>query len=97
PATSGAAHPLPAAVQAAIWRADALGTPLTSVLSSGWPTLDQELPGGGWPCHSLTEILCAQGSVLEWRLVGPALREVAGKGGTVVVVGPPKHPHLPGL
>jgi protein ImuA len=88
---------LPAAVQAALWRADALGTPVTSVLSSGWPELDKELPGGGWPCHSLTEVLSAQPSVLEWRLVGPALRGVVEAGKTVVIVGPPKEPHLPGL
>jgi protein ImuA len=88
---------LPAAVRAALWRADALGTPLTSVVSSGWPELDQELPGGGWPCHALTEVLRAQPSVLEWRLLGPALRAVVANGKTIVVVGPPKAPHIAGL
>ncbi|MBC7621735.1 MAG: translesion DNA synthesis-associated protein ImuA [Candidatus Saccharibacteria bacterium] len=88
---------LPPAVAAAIWRGDALGSPVSSVVSSGWALLDQELPGGGWPCHSLSEILSPQPSVLEWRLLGPALRQVVAQGGQVVVVGPPKQPHLPGL
>jgi protein ImuA len=35
--------------------------------------------------------------VLEWRLLGPALRQVVANGGQVVVIAPPKTPHLPGL
>jgi protein ImuA len=35
--------------------------------------------------------------VLEWRLLGGALRHVGRAGGQVVLIGPPKHPHLPGL
>ncbi len=88
---------LPAAVRAAIWRAGALGTPVSAAVSSGWPELDQELPGGGWPRHALTEVLSAQPSVLEWRLLGPALQGIVANGKTVVVVGPPKAPHIAGL
>ncbi len=88
---------LPPAVRAALWRADTLGSPVSTVLPSGWPELDKQLPGGGWPCHSLTEILSPQPSVLEWRLVGPALRHFADQGKTVAPIGPPKSPHLPGL
>ena len=82
---------------AAIWRGNEFGTVVSDTISSGWSALDQELPGGGWPCGSLAEVLSPQPSVLEWRLIGPALRQVVAKGGQVVVVGPPKHPHLPGL
>jgi protein ImuA len=35
--------------------------------------------------------------VLEWRLLGPALRSVLAAGLQLVVVGPPRQPHLPGL
>lgn len=90
-------EPLPARVAAAVWRGTELGSTLTRVVSTGWAALDQELPGGGWPCHSLAEVLTAQPAVLEWRLLGPALRQVVAQGGQIVVVGPPKHPHLPGL
>lgn len=88
---------LPAHVETAIWRGDELGTRITSVVSSGFAELDRELPGGGWPCHSVTEILSPQPSVLEWRLLAPALRTVVAAGGQIVVIGPPKWPHLPGL
>jgi len=88
---------LPAHVEAALWRGDELGSRVTDVVSSGHAVLDRELPGGGWPCHSLTEVLSPQPSVLEWRLLGPTLRQVVASRRQVVVIGPPKQPHLPGL
>lgn len=88
---------LPPEVEAAIWRGNELGSPITHVLSSGFRDLDAELPGAGWPCHSLTEILQPQPTVAEWRLLAPVMRQVVAAGGNVVVVGPPKIPHLPGL
>ncbi len=73
--------------------------PATSAatLSTGIEALDAELPGGGWPHRALTEILTAQPSVLEWRLLAPALRVVAAQGRPIVLIAPPKTPHLPGL
>lgn len=88
---------LPPDIEAAIWRGDALGTPVEAVLPSGFAALDAQLPGGGWPCHSLTELLQPQPGVTEWRLLAPAMRQAVAAGGQVVVVGPPKFPHLPGL
>jgi len=88
---------LPPDIAAAIWRGTELGSSVTTVLSSGFPDLDAELPGAGWPCHSLTELLQPQPTVAEWRLLAPAIRQVVAKGGSIVVVGPPKSPHLPGL
>lgn len=88
---------LPPGVAQALWRGSALGRPVVDTVSSGWAALDAELPGGGWPCRSVTEILTAQPAVLEWRLLGPGLRPVVDTGGQIVVVGPPRRPHLPGL
>lgn len=88
---------LPHAVESAVWRGDALGTPVTSAVSTGFERLDAELPGGGWPCQSLTEVLQVQPSVLEWRLLAPAMRTLVAQGRQIVVIGPPKAPHLPGL
>jgi len=88
---------LPHAVEPAIWRGDALGTPVTTTVGTGFEALDAELPGKGWPCQSLTEVLQVQSSVLEWRLLAPAMRTLVGQGKQIVVVGPPKAPHLPGL
>ena len=88
---------LPSSVAAMLWRGDEFGAPAASVLPTGFALLDAELPSGGWPCGALTELLQPQPSVVEWRLFGPALRQVSARGQTVVVVGPPKPPHPPGL
>lgn len=88
---------LPARVAAALWRGDQMGAPVSAVRPSGFATLDAELPGGGWPCHAVTEILMPQSGTLEWRLLAPLLRDVCAAGRSVVAVGPPKPPHLPGL
>ena len=88
---------LPTSVTAMLWRGDEFGASQTSVLPTGFALLDAQLPGGGWPCGTLTELLQPQPSVVEWRLLGPALRQIAARGRTVVVVAPPKPPHPPGL
>ncbi len=82
---------------AAIWRGTEFGSVVSATVATGWEALDKELPGGGWPCGSLAEVLSPQPSVLEWRLIGPAIRRVVATDRQVVVIGPPKHPHLPGL
>ncbi|MEH3085738.1 MAG: translesion DNA synthesis-associated protein ImuA [Xylophilus ampelinus] len=88
---------LPPGIAATVWRGSELGSAAVRLVPTGWDALDRELPGGGWPAHGLVEILAAQPAVLEWRLLGPALSRVVAGGGQVVVVGPPRHPHPPGL
>lgn len=87
----------PASVASALWRGDQLGSAVSAVWPSGFTALDAQLPGGGWPGHGLTEILMPHSGTLEWRLLGPALRPICATGKTVVLVGPPLPPHLPGL
>jgi protein ImuA len=86
-----------AAVDAALWRGDELGQAVAEVQPTGFAALDRELPGGGWPCRGLTELLQPQPGTLEWRLLGPALRALASAGRGIVLVAPPWRPHLPGL
>lgn len=81
----------------AVWRADQLGQARTSAVATGFAALDAQIPEGGWPCGCLIEILQPQPSVQEWRLIGPSLRPLLLGGRAVVVVGPPKPLHLPGL
>lgn len=80
-----------------VWRGTEISNPSVAVVPTGWALLDRELPGGGWPSQSLVEILAPQPAILEWRLLGPALRQVSERGGQVIVVGPPRQPYLPGL
>ncbi len=95
--TPGQPFELPTELSSAVWRGSELGSTVTKVLAKGFPALVAELPGAGWPCHALTEILQPQPTVTEWRLLAPAIRQVAASGLLVVIVGPPKSPHLPGL
>ena len=54
--------PRPAALDAVlqhpgIWRRSASAQQHVRTLSTGLPDLDALLPGGGWPCGALSEIL----------------------------------------
>lgn len=88
---------LPASVEAVLWRGTDLSPAATHTISSGFEALDAQLPGGGWPTGSVTELLQPQPSVLEWRLLGPALQALLSARRPLVLIGPPKAPHLPGL
>ena len=94
---SSPAAPQAEPLLAGVWRADELGQQPAPTLPSGWSQLDAELPGGGWPTRSLTEVLAAQPALLEWRLLSPALRQVSARGGQIILVAPPREPFLPGL
>ncbi len=96
---------LPPAVAAAVWRGDQLGRAPVPTRPSGFAALDAQLPGGGWPCQGLTELLCPQPGTLAWRLLAPLLRALCPASGEarpaaaspVLLVGPPHPPHPPGL
>ena len=88
---------LPAHVAQSLWRGTDIGQASQAVVSSGFAMLDAQLPGGGWPCNALTELLQPQPSLCEWRLLSPALAGLVASGGQILLVGPPKRPHAPGL
>ena len=88
-----------------LWQAGSLGRSQARTLGSGFAALDAELPGGGWPCQSLCEILQPPGQHAEWRLLAPGLRQLfSGAPGQaarpappVLLIAPPFIPHGPGL
>jgi len=88
---------LPNSVSRSIWRGTEVGQPGHAVVSSGFSELDSQLPGGGWPCNAITELLQPQPTLCEWRLLSPALAGLVASGGQILLVGPPKRPHAPGL
>lgn len=58
-ASRGAFDPcvLPRHLAEAVWRGSELGDSVSRTVPSGFTELDSELPGFGWPTHSLTELL----------------------------------------
>jgi protein ImuA len=84
-------------LEAAIWRGSDLGGSPAPTVASGHAELDALLPGCGWPTRSLTELLQPQPALVEWRLLTPAMRSISSTGKDLVLVGPTKTPHLPGL
>lgn len=76
----------------AVWRASQLGGGCAAVLPSGHAALDAELPGGGWPCRTLTELLLPHPGVGELRLLAPLLARLAGAGRPVMLFDPPADP-----
>lgn len=88
---------LPRHVLDAIWRGTDLGGGEFRTVSSGFAALDAQLPGGGWPTHSLTELLMPQAALCEWRLLGPSLQSLLAEGGRLYLVAPPKQPFAAGL
>jgi protein ImuA len=64
---------LPPGLDAALWRAGQLARGSLPTASTGWPALDAELPGGGWPLAGMTELLAMPASG-ELSLLAPWLR-----------------------
>src|SRR2546427_5463009 len=80
-----------------IWRGDALSSAGTPAIPSGFPGLDAELPGGGWPAGALTEILPAHEGIGELRLLGSALAGLSQRGLRLAWIAPPHLPYAPAL
>src|SRR5437763_13293581 len=79
-----------------VWRG---GAALTAVpaLATGFPDLDAELPGGGWPAGALTEILGRHEGIGELQLLLPALAALTSAGKRAVWLAPPHLPYAPAL
>jgi cell division inhibitor SulA/protein ImuA len=78
-----------------IWRGDRLAEAPLPTLASGFPELDAELPGGGWPRGALTELLVDGHGLGEISLLLPALRFLRDSGGWSLAVAPPQPLHAP--
>jgi len=78
------------------WRG-AAGFGEAPAVPSGFPALDRELPGGGWPSGGLTELLSEREGVGELQLVLPALAALTARGRRVAWLAPPHLPYAPAL
>jgi hypothetical protein len=63
---------------------------------TGFPALDAQLPGGGWPA-GLVEILHRTDGVGELQVALPALAALTGAGRRVAWLAPPYLPYAPAL
>lgn len=67
----------------------ATAKPLSRVVTSGIPALDELLPDGGWPKHDVVEIIVPEHETAAVELVLPALRRLVCQGRPVAMVTPP--------
>lgn len=87
-----------------IWRGQTNGSARQG-LASGYPRLDQHLPGGGWPQQALTEILLEHYGSGELKLLMPALATLSrtetpgdpAAAGWITWIAPPFQPYPPAL
>lgn len=80
--------------QRQLWRAREAGDAGADVLATGWPRLDRELYGAGWPTAGISELLCAE-PVLAWQLLQPALVRLSQQLRLLIWIGHERAPYLP--
>jgi protein ImuA len=74
-----------------VWRASEFAVSRTATCSTGFESLNRELPGRGWPRSALTEFLLQQAGIGEMQLLKPALRQLS-QTQKIVLVQPPYLP-----
>lgn len=80
-----------------VWHGQEMAGAEAGVISTGYPVLDAELPGGGWPL-GLVEVLQDRPEQHVWQLTGPALdHALKSQAGPVVLVAAPFDPFLSSL
>ncbi len=89
-AVPAASSSLPASLAGLVWRGAGMAAVCTGTTPSGYPLLDERLPGGGWPHRGLIDLLLQQSGIGEMRLLLPALQRLSGQ--RIALLQPP---HLP--
>lgn len=79
-----------------VWQGSHLAQPPGDILPTGFPALDAELPGGGWPAGALIELLAEHPGVGELSLLLPLMRK-AGAERWIACIAPPLLPYAPAL
>jgi len=77
----------------ALWRGSQLSARTGPTISTGFSTLDAELPGKGWPTGSLIELLTPHSGIGEIRLLRAALHATVMQQ-PVVLLHPPYQPNI---
>lgn len=80
-----------------VWRGGELENVAHPVLPTGHAPLDAELPGGGWPTGTLTEVLHDGAGIGEVSFLAGALARAAQGARLVAWINPPHLPYAPGI
>ena len=80
-----------------VWRGGELEHVVHAVVPTGHARLDAELPGGGWPLGTLSEVLHDGAGIGEVRLLAGALARAAEGDRLLAWVNPPHLPYAPAL
>ncbi|MYN08420.1 translesion DNA synthesis-associated protein ImuA [Pseudoduganella aquatica] len=88
--TAAAVIAAPESLHPSLWLASQLAHAATRCMDTGYAALSAQLPGGGWPQGTLTELMLQQAGIGEIRLLRPALAAAAQR--PVVLLAPPQIP-----
>ena len=80
-----------------VWRGGELEHALQPVVATGHDALDRELPGGGWPTGTLTEVLHDTMGIGEVSFLAGALARAGGDDRLIAWIDPPHLPYAPAL
>ena len=80
----------PEALHPSLWLASQLAHAGARCVDTGHAALSSQLPGGGWPTGTLTDLMLQQPGIGEMRLLQPALARCAER--RIVLLQPPHPP-----
>jgi cell division inhibitor SulA/protein ImuA len=80
-----------------VWRGGELEHVVHPVVATGWPLLDRELPGGGWPMGTLSEVLHDGVGIGEVSFLARALAAASSDERLIAWIDPPHLPYAPAL
>lgn len=78
-----------------LWRANQLSSDNSTRLSSGFSSLDEQLPGSGWPTRNLIELLLKHHGIGELRFLMPVFRRLSLEQKKLILIGAPLLPLTP--
>jgi hypothetical protein len=80
-----------------VWRGGELEHAIQPVVATGHAALDRELPGGGWPTGTLTEVLHDSAGIGEISFLAGALARASDGDRLIAWIAPPHLPYAPAL
>ncbi len=80
-----------------VWRGGELEHAVHEVAATGHAALDRELPGGGWPIGTLSEVLHDEAGIGEVGFLAGALARASEGGRMIAWVNAPHLPYAPAL